>query len=191
MVKGCNITKEDLQHFMWRWQFLRRDPEYRTDWSSVENKLSETLRAKWGFRGPLPDPRDNAPNDLFFDDMVGSVNRDGGVPYQMVFDLRREITPQIERARCILLAAQAAYGLKPNHTHEHTKQWPKQLRALDAHEQGAGWTEIARVLQTNKTGGSREGRRLLEAAVRTQRLLTRMAVFDPAVLKPKEPPQSQ
>lgn len=142
---GYPKAGDDLSDAEWRWEFLRRLPEYRKDWQHLAPRLrlrrgdrSRLLPAsnpvlavasKYGLLYGLPDPRQphGKAKPVFVDAYrFAQTQWSLSVP----FDLRRPLGPQLKDAETYLRHAQrlAAHPLE----REHRDLWPTYLRLLDA-----------------------------------------------------------
>lgn len=142
-------TGADLSDEEWRWEFLRRLPEYREGWEDLEPRLTlpkgdparvlSTSRevcafgARFGLLLGLPNPRENyaraAPVFARSPRLAQNPNC-----INIAFDPSRKINEQLDDARSYLLAIQRAASYAPPER-EHRDGWPLLLRVLDARDE--------------------------------------------------------
>ncbi len=160
---GYPKAGDDLNDAEWRWEFLRRLPEYLKDWQRLAPRLrlgrgdparllptSIVVRAtveKYGLLYGLPDPRKTygRAKPIFTDEY-----RFGQTQWTMSlsFDLRRPLGPQLKDAKYFLTGVQREFAKPLEREHRHL--WPIYLRLLDAAtDQRAGrttWQQIGETL---------------------------------------------
>jgi hypothetical protein len=168
----------DTPDRVWRWEALRRRPDYRAAWNHCAEVFGgvrkngvcyaftdnpEDVRRRFGV-SVIHDPRRVMPEHYlsFFtrafavaavgDPVVPATL--GLVPLGFAdfrFDLARPLNPQLENAKKHLLAVQAKMtgGVK-NTQRPRRNQWATYLRTIDARDAGASWAEIAEVLGVSK-----------------------------------------
>jgi Family of unknown function (DUF6499) len=75
----------------------------------------------------------------------------------LVFDLRKSVSPQTERARKLLLDQQATLKkeVKKPSPHKGSDKWQLYIRLLDAREAKAPYAEIAQVIFKDQLGGKK------------------------------------
>jgi len=153
---------EDIYEGDWRWQFLRRDSEYRKVWSrgsAIEGSTtgrnpapedSEQCRTVFRLRHALVDPWGeeriaNAPG-MMWNALTGALtinppnrNVPRGPGFVMVgFDLNLPLKPQIDDAyRDLKYQQEGLVTFK-----KQKDKWPRHIRVIDAFDQGATPTEI-------------------------------------------------
>jgi len=172
----------------WRWEFLRRDKEYRQDWLRIrvidpEGKLALAAKSSKYLDWTVPILVKEQYSDPFYFQKKYKVkklfNPAEQTPHQlafypfpsnsatMLFDLDKPLTPQFGRALLVLSKYQKAIRgkvLRDRDSVEKSK-WPLYLRAIDAQDQGVVLSEI--------------GYELLELDRKVYgRLLAKKAAFD-------------
>lgn len=211
----------------WRWEFLRRRPGYRAEWTKWQELGSpdeasddgevmyaitddpDSMRLAFGV-SVIYDPRKSMPDDLLFRASVffpvGCIVRDlnavhvldaevdeingepiseciraaerkftrrlaaeedaGLVKYR--FDVSHSLEPQLERARKHLRAIQVERHGKALIARPRRSSWPLFLRALDARECGASWSEMAKTFWSGCTKTYRDAREIHSFAVQVR-----------------------
>lgn len=151
----------------WAWEFLRRNADYRDDWSECQGDMAKAARraAKFGLITAL-DP--NAPacredgvflwwSKKLVADHVVALNRGwiaetlAAMPLKiecLTFDVSKPVDQQLKAARALLRKLKRARksGAMKADTKAHKKLWKDYLRALDARNAGEPLKEIACVL---------------------------------------------
>jgi hypothetical protein len=128
-----------------------------------EEPLSWKLGKKWQISGPIRDPKNNDP-PLFMAayprephldgiaEFFADTDKGGSTPQSsdfatLVFDLRRQLVPQIKRATERLNQRQALIAVQKS-PHKGSEKWPLYLRLLDAKRAGASTAEIIATIET-------------------------------------------
>lgn len=155
---------DDSDLLQWRWEFLRRDEEYREDWLRIraidpEGKLAllpdsakyldwtVPVLMKEQYKDPyyfqkkykvkrLFNPRHKKPANLAFYPLPLNY-------ITMKFDLDMPMHYQIIRAEQVLKKYQNSFKrIISRGTFPPKKNWPRFLRAIDAQDQGLSLSEI-------------------------------------------------
>lgn len=168
-----------LGNMMWRWEFLRRHPEYQRKWNKPSGKSGRIF----GLAVPSPDPfRPDRNIPLIFGDASGERVAD---TLTAVIDLRypakdqlailQQRYVQVHRVLKSKLSS-AIYKRKYGHKWPQKRDIVRALRVLDAYADGASFGEIARVTGKNIPPESRSeyGRRYVQQALAMQALFTRL-----------------
>lgn len=176
---------EDIYERNWRWEFLRRCPEYKQAWSRgvPDDDLSHNAPPEV-YRKPAPEdselcrkvfrirhlvnPRGeqkipNAPGTMF-NALTGAItinppNPDitRGPDFVMVgFDLNLPLKPQIDEVHQQLKFQQKTLKEKLVTFKKHRDKWPKYIRVIDAIDQGATPTEIYHCFTEESAGDDEE-----------------------------------
>jgi len=147
----------------WAWQFLRRNPEYQTDWDHAVTRHirrddgidpiawhhMRQLGRKYGVLLPVdPAANEGRPH---FDAMCITIPRSSAAPplhrANVQFDLRVPLELQWPLVKSHLENLRASRRIEvistPRH---HREKWRNYLRILDARCAGASHSEIAAVL---------------------------------------------
>jgi hypothetical protein len=157
--------KDDSDLLQWRWEFLRRDEEYRQDWLRIRAKDPEgklailddapaystisdiPLFVKEQYNNPyyfqkkyklkkLLNPAQSKPRHLPFYPYPSETIRIG-------FDGNQPIRNELRRAKRILEKHQKSIkGAISRATIPEKKKWPLLLRAIDAQDQGLSLSDI-------------------------------------------------
>jgi hypothetical protein len=164
------LHKDDSDNAMWRWEFLRRDETYRQDWlrfralkhpfelaleddpsdigydvpmypDEYEERHGHIFYALWKHKiGRLLNPAHRYPIHLKF----YPIPTDGVLVW---FDLTMSVPEQLQHAENFLNKYQEqARGVRVRGTLPDKNKWPKFLRALDAHAEGASLAEVGKYL---------------------------------------------
>jgi len=156
---------DDSDWLQWRWEFLRRDKEYRQDWLRIraidpDGKLALGAKSSKYLDWTVPILVKEQYGDPFYFQKKYKVkklfNPAEQTPHQlafypfpsnsvtMMFDLDKGLSEQIKRARSILIKCQK--GLRGvvirDRDSEEKSEWPLYLRAIDAQDQGIVLSEI-------------------------------------------------
>lgn len=170
-----------LQNMIWRWEFLRRHPEYQTNWKEAEEnwQLANMLYGLSTVGLDPFDPDKRAP--IIFSDMGETAK-----PWLIscTVDLRYPIKPQLPlinahygRAKGLIAKTMS----KEKFNKEYRKKWPnkskiiKALRVLDAYAEGISYAQIAKTLgaAADKAHMSQYGKEYVENAFAIQHYFTR------------------
>lgn len=125
------ITRNEAEVLLWRWEFLRRLPEYQRDYKSFKNDRSarrkEDIRLKYGIVNPH-NPQELCPADLYFDDNRPLVSPPF-ISYTINLSLgtKRLLADFEQRVR----AYKNAYSIRGSRIPSSDK-YPQFLRVLDA-----------------------------------------------------------
>ena len=153
---------EDIYEGDWRWQFLRRCPEYQQAWSRgmssdglIHPSPEDVEQCRTVFRlTHLVDPwgEQRIPNEPghMHDAHTGALTinppgRDAprGPDFVMVgFDLNTPLKPQIDNAYHHLKYQQKALNDKLITFKRQKDKWPRYIRVIDAIDQGATPTDM-------------------------------------------------
>ena len=157
---------DSLTHRQWRWQFLRRRPEFREEWQAGvrDGKLwfdtvmtgdPERCKREYG-TVTVFDPRRDYNDGALYQRFTRVNTAVEGVSYELSerwtesglalfrFDLTQALRPQITKAEVGLKALQKErFGTK-NTPKPKRGNWPLYLRALDAKDAGASYDLMAR-----------------------------------------------
>lgn len=157
---------EDIYEGDWRWQFLRRDPEYQKVWSrgieiegSSTNRNpvpedSEQCRTVFRVGSILVDPwgegRITNAAAMMWNASTGALTinpPDSKAPrgpdtVMVGFDLNRPLKPQIDHAYRHLKFQQESLKEELVTFKKHKNKWPRHIRVIDAFDQGATPNEI-------------------------------------------------
>jgi hypothetical protein len=150
---------------LWRWQFLRRRPDYRKDWlASAPHRgvYKAGDWAKYGLRIPLNPALTNIPV-TFVSTFESGEMQPGGVYKQTIptlhltipkdccaiaFNYRLPLKPQLEWAEYNLRAIQEHLQIR-NIERKRPDKYTDYLRALDAEAAGATYEQIWRTIRSN------------------------------------------
>jgi hypothetical protein len=161
----------------WAWEFLRRNPEYQSEWSKWrldgpakvrDRDIVRATRAagKWGLRCPI-DPAKRAEGDFIWwrtellSAAVVVLNREHATETLAAypettfigFDRRKPIDPQIRDARSILSKVWSGRHRKAV-TKAQRRNWVLYLRVLDGHRQRIRNKAIATLLLDDPSAGA-------------------------------------
>jgi len=168
----------------WRWEFIRRHPELRSEWERAEKETLAGTKETYGFAADfkklrrrfglsvIPDPARECSDIVLLSlshPRYGYVLDYGQAPAATMvgFDLSLPLAPQLKKAKQYLTAIQREVG-KPPSPKLNSRQLPSLLRVLDAVEQGAGFPEIARTLWPRATSPRQTAQEKHKAAVRVR-----------------------
>ncbi|MEO7861453.1 MAG: hypothetical protein ABIU05_13635 [Nitrospirales bacterium] len=148
----------------WRWEFLRRDKEYRQDWLRIraidpEGKLALLADSPRHLDWEVPVlVKEQHQNPFYFQKkykLKRLFNPAHRKPAQlafyplpsnsitMVFDLDKPISTQVARAEQVLEKYQKAFrGVISRANYPDKKKWPLFLRAIDAQDQRVPLSKI-------------------------------------------------
>ena len=177
---------EDIYEGDWRWQFLRRYPEYQQAWRRGIPDEDVTYHVDIGEVDRKPAPEDselcrtvfrlrrlvdpcgerricNGPGNSW-NASTGALTinpPDPSVPrgrdFVMVgFDLNTPLKPQIDRAYYDLKFQQQALNNELVSFKKQKNKWPRYLRVIDAVDQGATPTEIYNKFAEERAGDDDE-----------------------------------
>ncbi len=132
----------DVERAMWRWQYLRRRPEYQEQWRALR-AVGAQSSGYFGLIHGLPDPNDADPDMVVFDHQAGIH---GERTFIQVFDLGISFTAQIDRIRNSFERAQGKYRAQVDRPDVRRAYDSTLLRALDAHQDGASNADIGRII---------------------------------------------
>jgi len=166
---------DDSDWLQWRWEFLRRDAEYRQDWLriraldpkgelalaapssryldwSVPILVKEQCADRFYFQKKykvkkLFNPAEKNPHQLAFYPFPSNSAT-------MVFDLDQPLREQMDRAKSVLKKCQKELKSLVRREREAgiRSQWPLYLRAIDAQDQGKLLSEIGyEILKLDRT----------------------------------------
>lgn len=155
----------DISEWNWRWEFLRRNPEYQRVWHQgidvrnaegvfriAEPGDSEICQKVFRVRlltnpwGSQPISSLTQSHDLSGAITINPPDVHGGSGSHLVlasFYLDRPLNPQITEVSYILKKNQLARNQELIKFHRTTAVWPRHLRVIDAKDQGATLAEIA------------------------------------------------
>lgn len=177
----------------WRWEFERRQPQYRQRWEDVSGDPNRrpvpdvfgvpvvrdpdhkyVMRVLCDPKCSMNDEAIRAAENLrtmysdhghivTYDDPEIRHCSDEFVDYR--FSLAEPLNPQMEKAAMVLREAQdEKYGTK-NTARPSRELWPLYLRALDAKECGVSYSEMGRVFWPTDVGDTKsKARRTYELA---------------------------
>lgn len=170
------VFPPDFPDYLWAWEFLRRNPDYRNDWQAAVSGIdaaedlddpgffvhSEEGAAKWSLIPGLLNPATDHPR-FGFSVSFGSIrffSGEGVFPVKargswypwVEFDLHWPLTHQLEAARLQLDQAQRNRNVRPHRVVHHRPKWPHYLRLLDADLDDRTPVQIAAVLQGEING---------------------------------------
>lgn len=174
----------------WRWEFLRRRPDYRaawTHWAPIEaNRLArasealkkagsnvtlvmgtastddpDTCREHFQLTGLL-DPRCDFDEFELWGAFCDADEERDGIRY--LFDLKKPIAPQMSKAEKLLKALQENERGGRVTNKPHRDLWPLYLRALDAKNARATLAEMAAGLWPDQVKVAQSARDTLNAA---------------------------
>ena len=153
----------------WRWEFLRRDPEYRKDWKYLtDSGKLPTGCEKYGIMFSFPNPRTERPSPFEFAIDLGLWNTDNPI-LRVGIDLSRDLENQFRRAKAEANAYREMLGIIP--TRHHTEKRPIYLRALDARDTyKATFREMGEILRGKEDYGdaTSSGRSVYKSARKVQ-----------------------
>lgn len=153
----------------WRWEFLRRDPEYRKDWKYLtDSGKLPTGCEKYGIMFSFPNPRTERPSPFEFAIDLGFWNTDNPI-LRPGIDVSRDLESQFRRTNAEAKAYQKMMGIIP--TRHHTEKWPLYLRALDARDTyKAKFREMGEILRgkDDYSDATSSGRSLYNSARKVQ-----------------------
>jgi hypothetical protein len=155
---------------LWRWEFLRRLPDYQKDF--FENVDSKIIEEKYGVMWTSrPQPDQLCPPDLRFFDL--NRNRKLNM-IDFRVDLREQISDTMSNIPARIRHIRKQLGIEAEQLPAR-KKWPQYLRVLDALLSGESNAEIGRVLSKGSANPSAAGKRLVEQATRAQRIMCNLA----------------
>ncbi len=160
------LNERDIAQ-LWRWEFLRRLPQYQREWNDPD--YQEGLSNRYGLPFYRPDPYILCPENLKFLDS-GRLNEKYIFHYYVdarepVIEQLRGLAKRIKEFRRI--AAVESDQLPAR------KQYSLYLRVLDAELSGASKADIGRTLKKSCGNPSKVGADLCRQAKRAQLLITR------------------
>lgn len=169
------FSEEDLRNErdiaqLWRWEFLRRLPDYQKDFfENIDTKIiEEKYGVMWTSR---PQPDQLCPPDLRFFDL--NRNRKLNM-IDFRVDLREQISDTMSNIPARIRHIRKQLGIEAEQLPAR-KKWPQYLRILDAVLSGESNAEIGRVLSKGSANPSAAGKRLVEQATRAQRIICNLA----------------
>ena len=180
----------------WAWEFMRRNPNYISDFASIPELTkkqlerykektggsasprpafppSKTLGMKWGLKGGMQDPSENAlpifaspsPDAPSFDELArfyddldemgNNAPRDNFAV--LVFRLYDDISEQVKSADRMLRRMQEKRGLKPREHNLRPRDFARYIQLLDAKSAKASTKEIVKHMHSYKSVADKTG----------------------------------
>lgn len=171
-------TIEKVEQAVWRWEYLRRRPEYNEAWPAlVEADVFSS--GYFGLVLGLPDPMDDDPPLPMFVADVDAVGRF----QKFELDLEQSLDRQLKQLRSDFKAARVAAGLKVAKGAPDQPYDSRLLRALDAKRDkpDISWAEIGEIVYgpADPEHFAHNGRQLYDRALEMQDKLAPLYVDEP------------